>query len=89
MNPYAGQLVSAMTMTEVWTQNDFRVHNTSGTTPVIVDVAGTMEFYPAMTPPSVTGSPARAATARATGTDLDGRAVLRHGAGPSRPMPGR
>ncbi len=47
LNPYAGQVVSNMTMTEVWDLNDFRVHNLAGTTPVVIDAAGTMEEYPA------------------------------------------
>lgn len=76
LNPYAGQLVSAMTMTEVWTRNDFRVHNASGTTPLIIDVAGTMEFYPAQTPPAATASADRSTADHTTGTDLDGGTVL-------------
>jgi hypothetical protein len=50
LNPNAGQLVSAMTMTQVWAENDFRVYNAAGTTPVVIDVTGTMELYPAQTP---------------------------------------
>lgn len=55
LNPYAGQVVSNMTITEVWTKNDFRIHNLAGTAPVVIDAAGTMEFYPALAPGSATG----------------------------------
>jgi len=48
LNPYAGQVVSNMTITEVWNNNDFRIHNLAGTAPVVIDAAGTMEFYPAV-----------------------------------------
>ena len=48
LNPYAGQVVSNMTITEVWSANDFRIHNLSGTAPVVIDAAGTMEYYPAV-----------------------------------------
>ena len=75
LNPYAGQLVSAMTMTEVWAENDFRVHNATGTTPLVIDVAGTMELYPAQAPVTLAGGPKPLAE-RATGTDLDGARAL-------------
>ena len=70
LNPYAGQLVSAMTMTQVWAENDFRVHNASGTTPVVIDVAGTMELYPAQTPITPAAGP-KALAERATGTAFE------------------
>lgn len=80
LNPYAGQLVSAMTMTELWTRNDFRVHNASGTTPMVIDVAGTMEVYPARTPPAATTTDRTTADhSTADGTtrsDLGGGTVL-------------
>jgi len=63
LNPYAGQVVSNMTITELWTNNDFRVHNLAGTTPLVIDGAGTMEYYPALVP----GDP-MAAAARTTAT---------------------
>ena len=55
LNPYAGQVVSNMTITEVWSLNDFRIHNLAGTAPVVIDAAGTMEYYPALAPGSTTG----------------------------------
>lgn len=77
LNPYAGQLVSAMTMTEVWAENDFRVHNAAGTTPLVIDVAGTMELYPAQTPVALTAGP-KALADRSTGTRLGaGKALTR------------
>jgi hypothetical protein len=51
LNPYAGQLVSNMTMTDVGVGNTFRVHNLVGTTNLVMDVAGTMEHYPALLEP--------------------------------------
>jgi hypothetical protein len=73
LNPYAGQLVSAMTMTQVWAENDFRVHNATGTTPLVIDVAGTMELYPAQTPVAPAAG-AKALADRPSATDLgDGR----------------
>jgi len=59
LNPYAGQLVSNMTITEVGSSNDFRVHNLAGTTPLVVDAAGTMEYYPAL----IAGEPPTTSTA--------------------------
>lgn len=70
LNPYAGQLVSAMTMTEVWAENDFRVHNSAGTTPLVIDVAGTMELYPAQTPVTLAAG-SKALAAPATGSPFD------------------
>ena len=69
LNPYAGQVVSNMTITEVWTANDFRIHNLAGTAPVVIDAAGTMEYYPAFVPPADWSGPARAtgSTDRPTG----------------------
>lgn len=55
LNPYAGQVVSNMTITEVWNQNDFRVHNLAGTTPLVIDAAGTFELYPPVGPPGDPG----------------------------------
>ena len=75
LNPYAGQLVSAMTMTQVWAENDFRVHNAAGTTPVVIDVAGTMELYPAQTPIALAAG-SKALADRATGTGFDGGKAL-------------
>ena len=62
LNPYAGQIVSNMTITEVWTQNDFRVHNSTGTTPLVMDAAGSFELSPPVGPPGA----ATARTARGT-----------------------
>jgi hypothetical protein len=62
LNPYAGQVVSNMTITEVWSMNDFRIHNLAGTAPVVIDAAGTMEYYPALAPGSTTGRQAAAGT---------------------------
>ena len=52
LNPYAGQLVSNMTMSTVGTQNDFNIHNLYGTANLVQDVAGTLEFYPAYLEPA-------------------------------------
>ncbi|WP_377640050.1 hypothetical protein [Oryzobacter terrae] len=45
LNPYAGQVVSNMTITQL-TGADFRVHNRVGTTPLVIDAAGTFEDFP-------------------------------------------
>jgi hypothetical protein len=51
LNPAAGQLVSNMTITDLGVAYDFTVQNTSGTTNLVIDVAGTMETYPAVADP--------------------------------------
>jgi hypothetical protein len=74
LNPYAGQVVSNMTITEVWNNNDFRIHNLAGTAPVVIDAAGTMEYYPAVVAGDPFGGVARAqkgaAAERTTGSRL-------------------
>ena len=45
LNPYAGQVVSNMTITGS-TDGGFRIHNRVGTTPLVVDAAGTFEDFP-------------------------------------------
>jgi hypothetical protein len=89
LNPYAGQLVSAMTMTEVWSKNDFRVHNASGTTPLIIDVAGTMQLYPAQSAAAPAAANREAATDRSASTDLDGGQAFTPGHAASRRFPNR
>ncbi len=54
LNPYAGQLVSNMTLTALGNNNDFNIQNTSGTANAVIDVVGTMEAYPGI--PAATGS---------------------------------
>jgi hypothetical protein len=66
LNPYANQLVSNMTITDLGVAYDLKVHNGSGTTNLVLDVAGTMETYPAVADPGV-GAALRA----------DGMAALR------------
>ena len=63
LNPYAGQVVSNMTITDVGDLNDFWVNNSAGTTNLVIDVAGSMEFYPAFVEPAggAGASPDRAA----------------------------
>ncbi|WP_392543338.1 hypothetical protein [Oryzobacter telluris] len=76
LNPYAGQVVSNMTITEVWNQNDFRVHNVAGTTPVVIDAAGTFELYPPVGPPGDPGDGApttRSADALRSGPATSGK----------------
>ncbi|QIM21204.1 hypothetical protein G7075_08795 [Phycicoccus sp. HDW14] len=51
LNPYAGQLVSNMTFTDLGAAYDFKVHNLAGSTNLVIDVAGTMEAYPAVADP--------------------------------------
>ncbi len=51
LNPYAGQLVSNMTITDIGVDYGFKVHNASGSTNIVLDVAGTMESYPAVADP--------------------------------------
>lgn len=51
LNPYAGQVVSNMTMTSVGAKNDYSIHNVAGTTNLVMDIAGTLEFYPARLEP--------------------------------------
>ena len=43
-----------MTITDVGNDNDFWVNNASGTTNLVIDVAGSMEFYPAFVVPTST-----------------------------------
>jgi hypothetical protein len=71
LNPYAGQVVSNMTMTIVGGKNDFRVHNLTGTAPVIIDAAGTMEYYPALVPGDPMDAAAAAGVAKAEGSSTD------------------
>ena len=61
LNPALGQLVSNMTITDLGVNYDFKVRNASGTTNLVLDVAGTMEAYPAVADPTA------AAALRATG----------------------
>ncbi|MFL6165656.1 MAG: hypothetical protein ACJ710_05175 [Ornithinibacter sp.] len=61
LNPAAGQLVSNMTITDLGAAYDFKVRNTSGSTNLVIDVAGTMETYPAV------ADPGAAAALRTTG----------------------
>ena len=88
LNPYAGQVVSNMTITEVWNNNDFRIHNLAGTAPVVIDGAGTMEYYPALVPGDPMDTTARAA--RADRADRPSRGTeltptdAGHGQGPTR-----
>jgi hypothetical protein len=51
LNPYAGQLVSNMTITDLGVAYDFKVHNLAGSLNMVLDVAGTMETYPAVADP--------------------------------------
>lgn len=62
LNPYAGQIVSNMTITSVAANNAFRIQNTTGTVDVVMDVAGTMEAYPSLAP-AADASSARSARA--------------------------
>ena len=77
LNPYAGQLVSNMTMSTVGADNDFNIHNLYGTTNLVQDVAGTLEYYPAFLEPvgAKSGKPAPAPTATqlATTPQLTGK----------------
>jgi hypothetical protein len=61
LNPALGQLVSNMTITDLGVDYNFKVQNASGTTNLVIDVAGTMETYPAV------ADPGAAAALRATG----------------------
>ncbi|MBM6404510.1 hypothetical protein JQN72_09680 [Phycicoccus sp. CSK15P-2] len=83
LNPYPGQVVSNMTMTDVWSQNDIRVHNLSGTTPIVMDAAGTMEYYPSFPTPG-----ARLAAAGGEGDAPTGDSAPKGSDRPS-PTPGR
>ncbi|WP_377640053.1 hypothetical protein [Oryzobacter terrae] len=72
LNPYAGQLVSNMTITDIGADWGFKVHNATGSTNLVIDVAGTMENYPAV------ADPGAAADLRADGVDaLRDRAAQR------------
>ena len=51
LNPAANQLVSNMTITDLGAAYDFTVGNAVGTTNLVLDVAGTMETYPAVADP--------------------------------------
>ncbi len=51
LNPYAGQLVSNMTITDLGLNYDFKIHNASGSLNMVLDVAGTMDTYPAVADP--------------------------------------
>ena len=79
LNPYAGQVVSNMTITPVGGNNDFRIHNLAGTAPVVIDAAGTMEYYPALVPGDSFDAPSAVARADGPtdGTKLSPRAAGR------------
>ena len=51
LNPALGQLVSNMTITDLGVNYNFKIRNASGTTNLVLDVAGTMEAYPAVADP--------------------------------------
>ncbi len=74
LNPAAGQLVSNMTITDLGADYDFNVRNASGTTNLVVDVAGTMEEYPAVADPG-TAAALRAKGLSALRTDTSVRAT--------------
>ncbi len=74
LNPTAGQLVSNMTITDLGFAYDFTVGNTSGSTNLVIDVAGTMETYPAVADPG-TGAALRATGLSALRQDSSVRAT--------------
>ena len=86
LNPALGQLVSNMTITDLGINYDFKVRNASGTTNLVLDVAGTMEAYPAVADPGTAaalrakGLPAlrTSSSVRATG-DPKAKAPTLHG----------
>jgi hypothetical protein len=74
LNPAANQLVSNMTITDLGVNYDFNVNNAVGTTNLVLDVAGTMETYPAVADPGV-GAALRADGLSALRTDSVRRAT--------------
>jgi len=78
LNPAAGQLVSNMTITDLGVGYDFNVQNTSGTTNLVIDVAGTMETYPAV------AEPGAAAALRADGLSAVRKDTVRRATGDPR-----
>ncbi len=78
LNPAAGQLVSNMTITDLGVGYDFNVQNTSGTTNLVIDVAGTMETYPAV------AEPGAAAALRADGLSALRKDTVRRATGDPR-----
>ena len=73
LNPAANQLVSNMTITDLGAAYDFKVNNAVGTTNLVLDVAGTMETYPAVADPGA-GAALRADGLSALRTDSARRA---------------
>jgi hypothetical protein len=78
LNPASGQLVSNMTITDLGVAYDFKVQNTSGTTNLVIDVAGTMETYPAV------ADPGAAAALRSHGLAALGMGTVRRATGDPR-----
>ena len=74
LNPAANQLVSNMTITDLGAAYDFKVNNAVGTTNLVLDVAGTMETYPAVADPGA-GAALRADGLSALRTDSARRAT--------------
>ena len=74
LNPAANQLVSNMTITDLGAAYDFTVNNAVGTTNLVLDVAGTMETYPAVADPGA-GAALRADGLSALRTDSARRAT--------------
>jgi hypothetical protein len=52
LNPAKGQTVANMTMTELGSGNRFDVFNSSGVSGAVIDVAGSLDLYPAALAPS-------------------------------------
>jgi len=74
LNPAANQLVSNMTITDLGAAYDFTVGNAVGTTNLVLDVAGTMETYPAVADPGA-GAALRADGLTALRSDAAQRAT--------------
>ncbi len=74
LNPAANQLVSNMTITDLGAAYDFTVGNAVGTTNLVLDVAGTMETYPAVADPGA-GAALRADGLSALRSDAAQRAT--------------
>jgi hypothetical protein len=50
LNAVEGQVVANATMTNLWYGNKFNIYNDAGSTHVLVDAVGTMEYLPTMRP---------------------------------------
>jgi hypothetical protein len=70
MNPGPGATVANSTITGVGFGNNFKVYNSSGTTNLVIDVAGTFQQFPPAAPAGLRGATSRTQAIRAAAPAL-------------------